>query len=796
MTKEFYLGIDIGSTTLKAVLLTPGGHVHHSLYQRTRAVPDAAHGCSGHCRTCGACNLGAIAKTIKTFLREAGTKREALLGTVVTGSQIVEDLHNFVHYDAFVSEVSAHVAGACLHVPGCKAILDVGGQDSKAMLYNENMRMWMSKISGICAAGTGAFLDSVAAKLNVSVEEISDRVNYESDLQISSVCAVLGATSVNKFKNRYPLGDVLAAACRAQARTVMSGVGELLLNYRGDIVFQGGVAANRAVAHFLEHITGNKIIIPRFHHVMGAVGAACLARQLASLNGRLHRHGAANIRGLTGTAIPDLRDGIPALNMAGSWQERIALQDGLSARRARGGQIVWEMSGIPLETKAGNNGGPPKISAPAADVPRTRSRLNDAIAMRTDLTRGEFFSRRGGPLVWRNLFFPPEILNALGVRTLTLETYAALRGHSQKRLRQAFDRAATKGFSSETCSFLRVLEGDDRLPEPAFVVTTSEPCQQGERVIRDLANSFGASDRVFALHTPSQLDDYTVEHVAGSLQEAVVRMERAMGLKLDMARLKEACALSNEAREFNLRCNLLRYTSPPLIRSSEAILFATGFSQLWGRKEFVELMSVFYEGLMERKEEIERTTKIDDTHRLLWLHLPPFYSTRLMDYIEVTCNAPIIFEEVNFVAWDALDPEDPYRSLARKLLTAGFLDPVVRADYIRDYAYLGRLSGCILYNHGFGRCSMSDSTFIKYLRETLQQLTIPLLVLDGDCLDETTDPCSTLTKVAAFTEALNLTKHGNIFGPEGKQPGHCSGREDSKEMVRPALVCAAGDESR
>jgi benzoyl-CoA reductase/2-hydroxyglutaryl-CoA dehydratase subunit BcrC/BadD/HgdB len=416
--------------------------------------------------------------------------------------------------------------------------------------------------------------------------------------------------------------------------------------------------------------------------------------------------------------------------------------------------------------------------------------------MRTELTRGEFFSRRRGPLVWRNLFFPPEVLNALGVRTLTLETYAALRGHSQKRLRQALDRAATKGFSSETCSFLRVLEGDERLPEPDFVVTTSEPCQQGERVMRDLAHTYGASDRIFALHTPSQCDAYAVEHVAGSLEEAVVRMERATGLKLDMGKLKEACALSNEAREINVRCNLLRYTSPPLMRGSEAILFATTFSQLWGRKDFVDLLSVFYEGLLERKEEVERTMGIDDTHRLLWLHLPPFYSMRLMDYIEVTCNAPIIFEEVNFVAWEPLDPDDPYRSLARKILTAGFMDPVARADYIRDYAYLGKLSGCILYNHGFGRCSMSDSTFIKYLRETLQQLTVPLLVLDGDCLDETTDPCSTLTKVAAFTEALNLTKYGNIFGRERERPDPCEGKQGCTELVGPAHICAAGDDTR
>lgn len=145
----------------------------------------------------------------------------------------------------------------------------MGGQDSKAMVFNDRMKMWNYKMSGICAAGTGAFLDSVAVKLNVPVEEMADRANYDSNLEFSSVCAVLSATSINKFKNRFPMGDIIGGACRAQARTIMSGVGELFLGYKGDIVFQGGVAYNRAVAYYLKEITGNNIIIPEFHGVMG-----------------------------------------------------------------------------------------------------------------------------------------------------------------------------------------------------------------------------------------------------------------------------------------------------------------------------------------------------------------------------------------------------------------------------------------------------------------------------------------------------------------------------------------------
>ena len=245
-------------------------------------------------------------------------------------------------------------------------------------------------------------------------------------------------------------------------------------------------------------------------------------------------------------------------------------------------------------------------------------------------------------------------------------------------MRTLFDKAARKGFAAETCSFLRVLEGDDCLPKPDFVVGTSEPCQQGERVLADLVRDLGGLDRYHLLHTPIRHDDRSVESIAAGLEASVAHMERSLGIKMDLGRLKEACALSNEARDLAVQCTDLRLTSPPLMRGSEAVLFATIFSQLWGKRELVELQRTLLEELSAAKELVEREIGIDDTHRLVWLHLPPFYSSRLMDFIEFTCNAPVVFEEVNFVGWQELDPEDPYRSLARKLLTVGFLDPEFR----------------------------------------------------------------------------------------------------------------------
>ena len=689
--KKLYLGIDIGSTTFKAVLLSEDGKVERTVYKRTQPVESGKVACTGRCNGCGRCSGGAVKRLTMEFLKVAGVTFDDLSALVVTGSQIVEDTRKFIPFDFQVSEVTAHVEGAKFLHPDVDAIIDCGGQDSKCMVYNPPMKLWTSMMSGVCAAGTGSFLDSVAAKLGVKIEDVADKVNYESNTEFSSVCAVLSATSINKFKNRVPIGDLLAGACKAQARTILNSVGQLLLNAPGrKILFQGGVAFNKAVAFFLKKLTGSEIVIPQYHEVMGALGAAVIAKKL----------------------------------------------DGLK----KGGEL--DIARVEYEPTRGKS-----------------------VLLRIKSTKRDFFSKDASkPLVWRNLFFPTEILNAMDCRIRTLETYAALFGRKADFVKEALGKAAQKGFDGQTCSFLRMLEGME-LEKPDFIVSTMQPCQQAERVFADLAREYGISDRIYSLQTPvNGQARAAVEMMADGLAESVSLMEKAFGRRLDPARLEEACVLSNEAAGLARKCAELRFTSPPLVRGSEAIYNAVVFSQLWGTQDLVDIQKAYLEELEMKKAWAEERYSIDDTHRLLWLHLPPFYDTRHLDYIEKTCNAPIVFEETNFIGWEPLDPKDPYRSLAKKLLSSGFLDPALRVDYVRKAVAAGRFNGVILYTHGFGRCSLADRAFSKLLRETLDSIGCPLLTLEGDCMDASIDPCSTVTKIASFVEALNLKRYGNIFG--------------------------------
>ena len=105
--------------------------------------------------------------------------------------------------------------------------------------------------------------------------------------------------------------------------------------------------------------------------------------------------------------------------------------------------------------------------------------------------------------------------------------------------------------------------------------------------------TYGVEDKFFSLQTPPYADENTIEYLAGELERAVSLIEKATGLTMSPQKLAEACELSNEAREYSLRCNELRFNSPPLLRGAQAIYFSAIFSQLWGRPELVEIQKQF-----------------------------------------------------------------------------------------------------------------------------------------------------------------------------------------------------------
>jgi len=173
-----------------------------------------------------------------------------------------------------ITEIKAHAQGARYCVPGCRTILDVGGQDSKVIALDDTGRVAQFQMNDKCAAGTGRFLEIMSASLGYSLAEFSAAAQgSERDLPINSMCAVFAESEVVSLRNRgYAAADIARAIHLAIADR-LSGMLERI-GLQGDVVFSGGVANNRFLVDMLAGKLGRPVIVPEQPEIVGAIGAA------------------------------------------------------------------------------------------------------------------------------------------------------------------------------------------------------------------------------------------------------------------------------------------------------------------------------------------------------------------------------------------------------------------------------------------------------------------------------------------------------------------------------------------
>ena len=255
-----YLGIDVGSVSTNVVVLDQEGQVLTSVYLRTHGQPIVAvqEG------------LRQVVNTLGRDLHVAGvgsTGSGRSLAAVMAGADVVKN------------EITAHAVAASYAVPGVQTVLEIGGQDSKIIILRQGIVTDFA-MNTVCAAGTGSFLDQQAARIGIPIEEFGQRaLESRSPVRIAGRCAVFAESDmIHKQQQGHPLEDIIAGLCEALVRNYLNNVGkgkEIL----PPVVFQGGVAANAGMRKAFNRTLGTEVIIPEHYGVMGAVGAALLARE-------------------------------------------------------------------------------------------------------------------------------------------------------------------------------------------------------------------------------------------------------------------------------------------------------------------------------------------------------------------------------------------------------------------------------------------------------------------------------------------------------------------------------------
>ena len=254
----YFFGLDIGSTTSKCAILGEDG---------TRLVATSLV-------TAGIGTAGAE-QAVAEALAAAGLTPEEVSASAVTGY----GRHSWKKADYEASELTCHALGARLVFPDVRSIIDIGGQDAKVISLDAAGRMNGFLMNDKCAAGTGRFLDVMAAILQLPVSALGDEAaKSEKPAAISSTCTVFAESEViSQLSSGAKREDVIAGICRSVAVRTAGLAKRQVLN--APLCMSGGVAANAAVRQVLSEELGMEILYSEQAQLFGAIGAARLAWQ-------------------------------------------------------------------------------------------------------------------------------------------------------------------------------------------------------------------------------------------------------------------------------------------------------------------------------------------------------------------------------------------------------------------------------------------------------------------------------------------------------------------------------------
>jgi predicted CoA-substrate-specific enzyme activase len=253
-----YLGIDIGSSSSKAVILDRNGKTVGS------AILNIGTGSKGP------------QQVIELALRQAGLDRAEIRSTVVTGYGRM----TFQGSDRQITEISCHARGVHHMLPDVRTIIDVGGQDAKVICLGKNGNVENFIMNDKCAAGTGRFLEVMARVLDCRLDELSDLADRGNPgVSISSTCTVFAESEVI---SQLSLGkapeDVALGALKSIAQRIAGLCGRVKVVPR--VAITGGVALNRSAVDCIGRELGMPIVIPENPQGMGALGAALYAKEI------------------------------------------------------------------------------------------------------------------------------------------------------------------------------------------------------------------------------------------------------------------------------------------------------------------------------------------------------------------------------------------------------------------------------------------------------------------------------------------------------------------------------------
>ena len=258
MSDQYTMGVDIGSTASKCIILKNGKDIVAS------AIVPVGAGTSGPDRA------------IAEVLEKANKKIEQISKIVATGY----GRNSLKRADKQMSELSCHAKGAYFIFPEVRTLIDIGGQDVKALNISSKGKLINFAMNDKCAAGTGRFLDVMARVLEIDISKLAETGEVsKKHVDISSTCTVFAESEViSHLANKESICDIVAGIHRSIASRVSGLVRRV--GVIPQVVITGGVAQNSEVVKALEKELDVSIVTTPKAQLVGALGAALYAYQL------------------------------------------------------------------------------------------------------------------------------------------------------------------------------------------------------------------------------------------------------------------------------------------------------------------------------------------------------------------------------------------------------------------------------------------------------------------------------------------------------------------------------------
>jgi predicted CoA-substrate-specific enzyme activase len=254
---SYFAGIDVGSTMTKALILNKG--IIASIIGPT-----------------GPEQRRLANKVMEEALKKADLSFQAITYIVATGYGRI----NVPFADKQFTEITCHAKGIASLFPNAKTIIDIGGQDIKAMKIDAAGKTTDFVMNDKCAAGSGRFIEVIADSLGVPLDKVGDlSLQSKNPAKISNICTIWAQQEVAaSLAQGIPISDLLAGVHYSLADRICRMVNRLRVEE--EIVVTGGGAKNRGLLKALSKQLGHEILVPEEPLITGALGAALLGKEI------------------------------------------------------------------------------------------------------------------------------------------------------------------------------------------------------------------------------------------------------------------------------------------------------------------------------------------------------------------------------------------------------------------------------------------------------------------------------------------------------------------------------------